>query len=131
MRKSKYLQMRRERRRRGSSLRCKHNNNNNNNDNDHGRQLLDKSPSCTRAKVPTCAVNSHKILNVPHAILVMEIMDTRDLSRPSPSQRIQIEAKGCEDHNCQRILSMDSADRPFSTIPSLVGEPRTSSQFKL
>merc|ERR1712107_178631 len=52
---------------RGSSLRCKHNNNNNN-DNDHGRQLLDKSPSCTRAKVPTCAVNTRKILNVPHAI---------------------------------------------------------------
>merc|ERR1712107_235560 len=48
-----------------------------------GRQLLDKSPSCTRAKVPTCAVNTHKILNVPHAILVMEIMDTRDLSTPS------------------------------------------------
>merc|ERR1712107_473489 len=66
----------------GSSLRCKHNNNNNNNNNDHGRQLLDKSPSCTRAKVPTCAVNTHKILNVPHAILVMEIMDTQDLSRP-------------------------------------------------
>merc|ERR1712107_910918 len=65
------------RRRRGSSLRCKHNNNNNNN-NDHGRQLLDKSLSCTRAKVPTYAVNTHKTHNVPHAILVMEIMDTRD-----------------------------------------------------
>merc|ERR1719323_1880753 len=128
--KSKYLQMKARERRRGSSLRCKHNNNNNNN-NDHGRQLLDKSPSFTRAKVPTCVVNSHKILNVPHAILVMEIMDTRDLSRPSPSQRTQIEASGCEDHNCLRILSTDSGDRRSSTIPSLVGEPRTFSQFKL
>merc|ERR1712107_391540 len=66
-----------------------------------------------------------------HAILVMEIMDTRDLSMLSPSQRIQIEASGCEDHNCQRILSTDSGDRRSSTIPSLVGEPRTFSQFKL
>merc|ERR1712107_974409 len=115
----------------GSSLRCKHNNNNNNNNNNQGRQLLDKSPSCTRAKVPTCAVNTHKILNVPHAILVTEIMDTRDLSRLSPSQRTQTGARGLEDHNCQRILSMDSGDRPSSTIPSLVGEPRTFSQFKL
>merc|ERR1712107_247855 len=96
-----------------------------------GRQLLDKSRSCTRAKVPTCAVNTHKILNVPHAILVMEIMDTRYLSMPSPSQRTQIVARGLEDHNCQRILSTDSGDRRSSTIPSLVGEPRTSSQFKL
>merc|ERR1712107_311687 len=81
---------RRERRRRGSSLRCKHNNNNNNNNNNgHGRQLLDKSRSCTRAKVPTCAVNTHKILNVPHDILVMEIMDTRDLSMPSPHRELR------------------------------------------
>merc|ERR1712013_575637 len=115
-------------RRRGSSLRYKHNNNNNNNNNnDHGRQLLDKSRSCTRAKVPTCAVNTHKILNVPHAILVMEIMDTQDLSMPSLSQRIQIGARGWEDHSCQRIHSTDSGDRLSSTIPSLVGEPRTFS----
>merc|ERR1712107_974981 len=68
-------------------------NNNNNNNNDHGRQLLDKSRSCTRAKVPTCAVNTHKILNVPHAILVMEIMDTRDLSMPSLSQELRSRPK--------------------------------------
>merc|ERR1712107_766554 len=52
-----------------------------------------KSPSCTRAKVPTCAVNTRKILNVPHAILVMEIMVTRDLSTPSLLQRTQIVAR--------------------------------------
>merc|ERR1712211_170864 len=91
--KSKYLQMKARERRKGSFLRCKHNNNNSNNNNDHGRQLLDKSRSCTRAKVPTCAVNTHKILNVPDAILVTEIMDTRDLSMPSPSQRTQIGAR--------------------------------------
>merc|ERR1712107_859583 len=92
--KSKYLQMKAREEEKRQFLECKHNNNNNNNDNDHGRQLLDKSRSCTRAKVPTCAVNTHKILNVPHAILVMEIMDTQDLSKPSPSQRTQIEASG-------------------------------------
>merc|ERR1712107_71518 len=88
--KSQYLQMKAREEEKRQFLEV-HNNNNNNG---HGRQLLDKSQSCTRAKVPTCAVNTHKILNVPHAILVMEIMDTRDLSMPSPSQRTQIVARG-------------------------------------
>jgi len=35
-----------------------------------------------------------ELQNVPHAILVTEIMDTQDLSMPSPSQRTQIEARG-------------------------------------